>query len=84
MKDKDILETEISLLLETVYRKYHYDFRQYSEAHIRRRVMNRMVMSGLENVSQLQAKVLSDEAFASKLLQDLSITVTEMFRDPGF
>ena len=84
MKDKGILESEISLLLETVYQKYHYDFRQYSEAHIRRRVMNRMVMSGLENVSQLQAKVLSDEAFASKLLQDLSITVTEMFRDPDF
>lgn len=84
MRYKNTSELEISLLLEAIYQKYHYDFRQYSEAHIRRRVMNRMVMSGLENVSQLQAKVLSDEAFASKLLQDLSITVTEMFRDPGF
>lgn len=84
MRYKNTSELEISLLLEAIYQKYHYDFRQYSEAHIRRRVMNRMVMSGLENVSQLQAKVLNDEAFASKLLQDLSITVTEMFRDPGF
>lgn len=84
MKSNNISELEISLLLEAIYQKYHYDFRQYSEAHIRRRVMNRMVMSGLEHVSQLQAKVLSDGAFASKLLQDLSITVTEMFRDPDF
>lgn len=84
MKHKDILEPEISLLLETVYQKYHYDFRQYSEAHIRRRIMNRMAMSGLEDVSQMQSKILSDETFASRLLQDLSITVTEMFRDPGF
>lgn len=84
MKHKEILDTEISSLLETVYQKYYYDFRQYSEAHIRRRITNMMLMSGLENVSQLQAKVLCDEVFASKFLQDLSITVTEMFRDPGF
>jgi chemotaxis protein methyltransferase CheR len=71
-------------LLEAVYRKYGYDFRQYSEAHIMRRIMNRMAMSGLEDISQMQSRVLNDESFASKLLQDLSITVTEMFRDPDF
>jgi chemotaxis protein methyltransferase CheR len=43
-----------------------------------------MAMSGLDDVSQIQCKVLKDEKFASELLQDLSITVTEMFRDPGF
>lgn len=84
MRTKDTTELEISLLLEAIYQKYHYDFRQYSEAHIWRRIMNRMAMSGLEDVSQMQSKVLSDETFASKLLQDLSITVTEMFRDPNF
>ena len=41
-------------------------------------------MSGLEDVSQMQSKVLNDEIFASELLQDLSITVTEMFRDSSF
>jgi len=75
---------EISLLLEAVYQKYGYDFRQYSKAHILRRIMNRMVMSGLEDVSQIQSKVLKDETFAAQLLQDLSITVTEMFRDKDF
>jgi chemotaxis protein methyltransferase CheR len=77
-------ELEISLLLDTVYQKYGYDFRRYSQAHIRRRIMNRMAMSGLKDISQMQSVVLNDETFASKLLQDLSITVTEMFRDPGF
>jgi len=80
----DTSELEISLLLEAVYQKYGYDFRQYSEAHIRRRIMSRMAMAGLENVSQVQAKVLNDETFAATLLQDLSITVTEMFRDKLF
>lgn len=84
MRYKDTSDLEISLLLEAVYRKYGYDFRQYSQAHIRRRIMNRMAISGFEDVSQIQSKVLNDEAFASELLQDLSITVTEMFRDPAF
>lgn len=80
----DISELEISLLLDIIYQKYGYDFRQYSEAHIKRRIINRITMSGLESISQMQSKVLNDETFASKLLQDLSITVTEMFRDPDF
>jgi len=84
MRYNDTLDLEISLLLEAIYQKYGYDFRQYSEAHIRRRIMNRMAMSGLEDVSQIQSMVLKDETFASQLLQDLSITVTEMFRDSGF
>ena len=84
MRYKDTSDLEISLLLEAIYRKHGYDFRQYSQAHIRRRIMNRMAISGFEDVSQMQSKVLNDEIFASELLQDLSITVTEMFRDPAF
>ncbi|SEG45519.1 CheR family methyltransferase [Flavobacterium urumqiense] len=84
MQYKDTSDLEISLLLEAIYRKHGYDFRQYSQAHIRRRIMNRMAISGFEDVSQMQSKVLNDEIFASELLQDLSITVTEMFRDPAF
>ncbi len=84
MKSENISELEISLLLEAVYQKYGYDFRQYSKAHINRRIRNRMALSGLEDVSQIQSKVLKDETFAHELLQDLSITVTEMFRDKDF
>ena len=75
---------EISLLLEVVYQKYGYDFRHYSKAHITRRIKNRMALSGLKDVSQIQSKVLKDESFVYQLLQDLSITVTEMFRDQDF
>lgn len=84
MKYKDTTELEIALLLEAVFHKYGYDFRQYSEAHVRRRIMNRMTLSGLKDVSQMQSLILKDETFASKFIQDLSITVTEMFRDSDF
>ncbi|HEX9151114.1 MAG TPA: CheR family methyltransferase, partial [Flavobacterium sp.] len=84
MRHKDISDLEISLLLEAIYRKYGYDFREYSQAHIRRRIMNRMALSGFEDIAHMQSQVLNNEAFATELLQDLSITVTEMFRDPAF
>ncbi|EMJ93158.1 CheR family methyltransferase [Leptospira alstonii] len=84
MKSKDTLDIEIDLLLEAIFQKYGYDFRQYSEAHIRRRLMSRLALSGLKSISEIQHHVLHDGAFAGRLLQDLSITVTEMFRDPDF
>ena len=84
MTQKDTSDIEISLLLEALFQRYGYDFRQYSQAHIRRRIMNRMAITGFDSISEMQAKVLNNELFASEVLQDLSITVTEMFRDPGF
>jgi chemotaxis protein methyltransferase CheR len=84
MINKDSTEFEISLLLEAVFHKYGYDFRNYSKAHVRRRITNRMAMSGLEDISQMKSKILNDKLFAAHFLQDLSITVTEMFRDPSF
>jgi chemotaxis protein methyltransferase CheR len=84
LRNKDSSEIEILSLLKAIYQKYGYDFRQYSQAHIMRRVTNKMAISGIEDFSQMLSKVLNDEIFASALLQDLSITVTEMFRDPSF
>ncbi len=86
---RDIINEErdgdkLQELLESLYQKYGYDFRQYSQAHIKRRIRNRMTLSGIRDISEMQSKVLNDETFVSKLLHDLSITVTEMFRDPGF
>jgi len=84
MVSKSTTEIEITLLLEAIFQKYGYDFRQYSRAHVTRRIGNRMILSGLKTITEIQAKALHDPAFASQLLQDLSITVTEMFRDPEF
>ena len=84
MNHTNTSDLEISLLLEAIFKKYGYDFREYSQAHIRRRIINRMSISGIKDIAKMQALVLNDELFVSELLQDLSITVTEMFRDPFF
>lgn len=75
---------KISLLLEAIYDKYGYDFREYSESHVLRRIRNRIVLSGIENISEMQDRILDDERFAAQCIADLSITVTQMFRDPEF
>lgn len=79
-----IHESEIERLLYILYDIYGYDFRQYSEAHIHRRIHNRLILSGLQTVEELSQMVVQDPHAAGLLLQDLSITVTEMFRDPDF
>ena len=84
MSNEETFELEISLLLEAIFQKYGYDFRQYSKTHVKRRIKNRMSLSGIYDISQIQSKVLKDQAFAHELLQDLSITVTEMYRDQEF
>lgn len=84
MPTVEVQRSDIEYLLYIIYDIYGYDFRQYSEAHIRRRVLHRMLISDLGSVQELSDRVGTDRAFAGLLLQDLSITVTEMFRDPDF
>ncbi len=75
---------EVDLLLEAIFKKCGYDFRNYAKASVKRRVMHRLGLSGLDNISAMQHKLLYDSSFFNSLLLDLSINVTEMFRDPTF
>lgn len=77
-------DIEIHLLLEVMFLKYGYDFKDYSKAHIKRRILRRVSMLGLNSVSELQYKILHDAEAFKMLLADFSINVTEMFRDPKF
>lgn len=80
----ELEKTEIYLLLEGIYRYYGFDFRNYAYSSIRRRIQHRMAIEKINTVSALQELVLRDENLLGKLLNDFSINVTEMFRDPGF
>lgn len=77
-------DIEIRLLLEAIYQLYGYDFRSYSPASMRRRIMHRLTMSGFSTVLEMTDRVLRDRQFFVILLNDLTVNVTEMFRDPEF
>lgn len=74
-------DIEIFLLLQGIYMKYGYDFRNYSNAYIKRRILRRLSKSGLNSISDMQHRLLYDKEFFKLLLSDFSINVTEMFRD---
>src|SRR6266576_973002 len=80
----DLEDIELSLLLEGVFRQYGFDFREYAPASLRRRVWRRVFAEGLQTISALQDKLLHDPSCMERLLLDLSINVTAMFRDPSF
>lgn len=80
----ELERVEIELLLEGIFRHYGFDFRSYAYASIRRRLWKRVEAEGLKSISELQALVLHDPAAMERLLLDLSVSVTAMFRDPGF
>lgn len=79
-----IQEIETDLLLEAIYKHFGYDFREYNKAHVMRRIIHRTGMLSLKSISELQHKVLHEKGFIDIILKDLSINVTEMFRDPNF
>lgn len=86
---KQVIQTRrddlsIQLLLEAVYAQYGYDFRNYSRAHIKRRVVKFREEQGCEHYGILQHRVLHEEDFFYDLLEAITVNTTEMFRDPEF
>ena len=80
----DVESVEVDLLLEGIFRRYGFDFREYAPASLKRRLWRRVEAENLTTISGLQERLLRDPACMERLLLDLSINVTAMFRDPTF
>jgi chemotaxis protein methyltransferase CheR len=81
---RDLEKIEVDLLLEGIFRHYGFDFRSYAYSSLKRRLWKRIQSEGLDTVSELQDRVLHDPSMMEKLLLDLSINVSAMYRDPTF
>lgn len=77
-------DIEIRLLLEAFYRKYHYDFRGYSQASIKRRLERAKEHFHCRSYSMLQDRLLHDPTSLPQLLSLLTVQVSELFRDPAY
>jgi chemotaxis protein methyltransferase CheR len=80
--EKETQNIEIDYFLDAIYRQYGYDFRNYSRASLKRRIQYRLGQSGLTYISEMVPKILYDKKFLDDFLNDMSIVVTSMFRDP--
>lgn len=82
--EEKVEDIEIRLLLEALYIRYHYDFRNYAMASVKRRLRQAREQLGFATLSALQESVLHDPAMLPRLLGYLTVQVSEMFRDPSY
>jgi chemotaxis protein methyltransferase CheR len=78
------MDAELSALMQAVYLKYDYDFRDYTGASQQRRVLVALREMDCPTVPALQCRVMEEPAAFARLLRYLTIPVTEMFRDPRY
>ena len=77
-------EIEFRLLIEAIYQVYHYDFRGYAAASLKRRLRTALLRFECRTLSQLQDRLINEPGFFGSLLNFLTVPVSEMFRDPGY
>jgi len=80
----DLEALEVELLIEGVRRRWGYDFTHYSRASVRRRLEQARREAGLDSLTRLLDRLIRDELLFDRFLKTMSVTVTEMFRDPAF
>jgi chemotaxis protein methyltransferase CheR len=79
-----LFDIEVRLLLEAVYLRYGYDFRDYAVTSLRRRLQQALVKFGCRTLSELQERVLREPPLFDRMLQYFTVQVSEMFRDPAY
>jgi chemotaxis protein methyltransferase CheR len=82
--DSDTVNLEIELLIQAIYSKFQYDFRNYSRSSMRRRLDQALLKYEVKTITELQYKILHEEDFFPKLLTYLTVNTTEFFRDPEY
>jgi chemotaxis protein methyltransferase CheR len=78
------VDIEVKLILEAIYERYHYDFRDYAGTSLRRRLKAAMQRFECQTLSQLQGRLLREPEVIRSVLADLTVQVSEMFRDPEY
>ncbi|KRG43720.1 chemotaxis protein CheR [Stenotrophomonas panacihumi] len=84
MSESALFDLELGVLLEAVYRRYHYDFRQYAVSSLRRRVRQAMGRFDCPRVADLQHRLLHEPDLFAQAMQYFTVQVSEMFRDPDY
>jgi chemotaxis protein methyltransferase CheR len=77
-------DADLARLLEAIYARYHYDFRGYSVASLKRRVQAAITHFEVESIRGLEEHLLAQPALFTELLRFLTVQVSDLFRDPTY
>jgi len=78
-----IKDEEIDLLLNELFERYGYDFTGYARASLKRRINRLFVIDRLPSFAELLYKVRNQPEYLPHFVEEVSVNVTEMFRDPS-
>lgn len=80
---EDIEIGELRTLCQVIQEKYKYDFNNYAISSFKRRVIRFLELFKIANVPTLIERIKADPAFFKTFMNELTVNVTEMFRDPS-
>ena len=80
---QDIDIADLKRITELIHTKYGFDFRNYAMSSFKRRMLRILELKNL-SVEALLRKLNDTPSFIHEFLDELTVNVTEMFRDPGF
>lgn len=79
-----IEDIELDTLINEVYEQYGFDFGNYSKASLKRRVDRLYQMDGFVHFHEFLHRIQTDEKYYKRMVEEITVNVTEMFRDPLF
>lgn len=84
MQESVIKDTEVEILLNDLLEIYGYDFTNYSKASIKRRVNRLFSLDKFPSFAEFRYHLRTDKSYIKRFVEQITVNVTEMFRDPGF
>lgn len=79
-----INDTQLEMLLSMVLDKWGYDFGEYSRASLKRRVNRLYMLDKFPSFAEFGYRVQNDSDYVKRFIEEVTVNVTEMFRDPLF
>ncbi|MES2151518.1 MAG: protein-glutamate O-methyltransferase CheR [Pseudomonadota bacterium] len=84
MAEDQICAIEMAALVEALRQVHGYDFSGYAEASLTRRLAHWLAGSKFDSYGAAMSAVLRDAELCRQLVQDVTVNVSDMFRDPAF
>lgn len=79
-----IRDEEVEVLLNDMLDVYGYDFNDYSKASLKRRVDRLFTLDKFPSFAEFRYRIKNDESYLKRFVEEITVNVTEMFRDPSF
>ncbi len=80
----ELKDTDMQLLLRDISDWYGYDFTEYAKASMKRRLTRLITIDNFPNFNAFRNRVRMDEHYFNRFIEEVTVNVTEMFRDPRF